>query len=354
MMTATFAGEIHPAAALFPMIGDADLDQMAADIRDRGLVHPLVMTPDGQLLDGRNRLEACARAGVAPRWIVYDGDDAVRFVMSVNLERRHLNEDERAFLALELLPIIEAESRRRMLAGTSLTPEQDGPDLFGTDPSLRSDEGQATNDRRSDAKAAAAVKVTRDKVAKAKKVAKDAPDLIAAVKSGKISMSKAENVAKARASGIRDDEADSWFTPTWLFDQIGLRFDMDVCAPLDPGQRTSPASRYLTIEDDGLLTPWDGLVWCNPPYSKPEAWADKMIAHGNGVLLIHMPNNAEWMVRAQHAASSVRLIQSMHFVRPNGVEQRPGYSLMLATYGDHLRDALAGVHGDKVGPLWTA
>lgn len=147
-------------------------------------------------------------------------------------------------------------------------------------------------------------------------------------------------------------DANDWYTPPWLFDQIGLKYDLDVCAPADVLARTCPAANYYTAADDGLAQPWHGLVWCNPPYSDPEAWADRMADHGNGILLTHMPNNAGWMVRAQWAASSVRLIQSMHFVRPDGSEQRPGYSLMLATFGDHLRGALADMHWSKVGPLW--
>jgi phage N-6-adenine-methyltransferase len=331
--------EVHPAAALFPMISDADLDQMAADIRDRGLVHPLVRDQTGRLLDGRNRLEACRRAGVTPRWTAYEGTDPVRFVMSVNLERRHLSEDERAFLALELLPIIEAEALPRMLAGVA-----DPPLILGEGSGQR-------HERESTARAATAVKVKRERVRKAKAVASH-PDLVEKVKGGKVSMSKAETIAKQRAAGLADADGDAWYTPPWLFDQIGLRFDIDVCAPADLAQRTCPAGNYYTEADDGLAQPWHGLVWCNPPYSTPETWADRMADHGNGILLTHMPNNAAWMVRAQWAASSVRLIQSMHFVRPNGAVQRPGYSLMLATFGAHLADALADITESKVGPLW--
>lgn len=351
---ATFTGEIHPAAALFPMISDADLDQMAADIRERGLVHPLVLTTGGVLLDGRNRLEACARAGVEPRWTTYRGEDPTRYVMSVNLERRHLSEDERAFLALELIPMFEEEARRRV--GGRPRMEEVGPRLFEQEeekPSANRHEVSPA-DRRSTAQAAKAVKVSGRNVARAKRVAEQAPDLVEDVKRGRVSMSKAESIAKARASGLRDEDRDSWFTPTWLFEQIGLRFNLDVCAPQNADHRTCPAASYLTVVEDGLETPWVGTVWCNPPYSTPEAWADKMIAHGNGILLVHMPNNAQWMVRAQRAASSVRLIQSMEFMRPNGTSQRPGYSLMLATYGAHLRDALVNVDGEKVGPLWRA
>lgn len=156
-----------------------------------------------------------------------------------------------------------------------------------------------------------------------------------------------------RLGAQAEPTANEWYTPPWLFEQIGLTFDLDVCAPADPTHRTCPANAYLTEADDGLTHEWDGLVWCNPPYASPEPWADRMAKHGDGILLTHMPNNAGWMVRAQWAASSVRLIQSMHFVRPNGNLQRPGYSLMLATYGDHMSDTLAAVDDKMAGPLWT-
>jgi ParB/RepB/Spo0J family partition protein len=43
---------------------DADLAGLVASIRARGVLHPLVVTPDGRLLAGRRRLEAARRAGL--------------------------------------------------------------------------------------------------------------------------------------------------------------------------------------------------------------------------------------------------------------------------------------------------
>ena len=161
---------------------------------------------------------------------------------------------------------------------------------------------------------------------------------------------------KALRSAIKssDPSSDQWYTPAWLFDQMDVRFDVDVCAPTEPLHRTCPADHYYTEEDDGLAQEWLGLVWCNPPYSTPEPWVDKMIEHGNGVLLVHMPNNAHWMTRLQHALHGVRLVQSMHFTRPDGTDQRPGYSLMLAAFGQDSLDAVARITGERVGPLWVA
>src|SRR5688500_7536711 len=74
------------------------------------------------------------------------------------------------------------------------------------------------------------------------------------------------------------------YTPRCLFDAIGLRFDLDLAAP-PGGPWHVPAVRYYTAEDDGLAQPWDGLVWCNPPYSAMKDWAPKWCAHPTGVLM---------------------------------------------------------------------
>lgn len=340
-------GPIHPAAELFPLIADEPLSDLADDIKLHGLLEPCWLNRDGVLLDGRNRLRACQKAGIKPRFREYDGNDEVGFIVSLNLRRRHLNEDERAFLAVGLIPLYEEQGRAAKARAGSVAapgrPEKDGAGLHH----LSRDES-----RRSTARAAKDVNVSPRRVAQAKRVTEHAPDLIPQVVSGAMSISKAETVVKNRVSGIADSDGDSWYTPTWLFDQLGLRFDMDVCAPRKPEQRTVPATKYLTEDDNGLTSPWQGLIWCNPPYSQPEAWADRMIAHNNGILLIHMPNNAKWAVRAQHGATAARLIQSMHFVRPNGATQRPGYSLMLLAYGATAAAAIKTVEQEMVGPLW--
>ena len=58
----------HPACLAFPMLPDAELQELADDIKLRGLMHAVVLHR-GQVLDGRNRLAACEIAGVTPRFI---------------------------------------------------------------------------------------------------------------------------------------------------------------------------------------------------------------------------------------------------------------------------------------------
>ena len=342
-------GPVHPAAEIFPLMQGDEFAELVQDIKANGLLEPVWVTPSGELLDGRNRARACATADVPIQTRVYEGQDPTAFVVSINLKRRHLSEEERAFLAVHLISVYEAEGRiaksQAAIAQRAREAAEDSADLHYPQ--------QQDNSKRSTAKAAADVQVAPRFVAQAKRIIEQAPDLVPLVQKRQISMSKAETIVKNRASGIADTDGDSWFTPRWLFDQLDLTFDLDVCAPREPSQRTAPALRYYTEDDDGLKAEWIGLAWCNPPYSKPEAWADRMILHANGLLLTHMPNNAAWAVRAQRAADAVRLIQSMHFVRPNGATQRPGYSLMLLAYGKPSADALIAVDGDMVGPLWV-
>ena len=72
------------------MLPDDELDELAQDIKDNGLQQPLVVGEiDGKpvLIDGRNRREACRRAGVVPHHIRLDGQDPVTFILSANINR---------------------------------------------------------------------------------------------------------------------------------------------------------------------------------------------------------------------------------------------------------------------------
>lgn len=80
----------HPYADEFPMASEEELEELTASVSTVGLIHPIVLTPDGMVLDGRNRLEACKRAGVEPTFETREGDDDdfKEFVIGVNTTGR--------------------------------------------------------------------------------------------------------------------------------------------------------------------------------------------------------------------------------------------------------------------------
>jgi ParB-like chromosome segregation protein Spo0J len=106
----------HPACLAFPMLPEAELRVLATNIRLRGLLHPIVCWR-GYILDGRNRLAACELAGVAPRFVEWQGTDPVAYIVSENLHRRDLSASQRAVVALDLLPLLEIEAKERQRTG---------------------------------------------------------------------------------------------------------------------------------------------------------------------------------------------------------------------------------------------
>jgi len=96
-------GVVHPVAALFPMMCDEELDELAADIAENGLLHPIVLDAEGTLIDGRNRMEACQRAGVKPTFSRLNGENATAYILSANVARRHLALGQRAMAIAKAL-----------------------------------------------------------------------------------------------------------------------------------------------------------------------------------------------------------------------------------------------------------
>ncbi|SHE67176.1 N6-adenosine-specific RNA methylase IME4 [Kaistia soli DSM 19436] len=139
------APAFHPLANLFPLIEGEAFAELVADIAARGLEDPIVLH-EGKILDGRNRFRACQAAGVAPRFTIFGlaaepssfmiraalaglpltdhemrltpidlgelpadftvagvpGADALGYVISKNMHRRHLDASQRALVAARL------------------------------------------------------------------------------------------------------------------------------------------------------------------------------------------------------------------------------------------------------------
>ena len=75
------------------------------------------------------------------------------------------------------------------------------------------------------------------------------------------------------------------YTPKWVFDLLDVTFDLDVAAPVG-GVPWIPALQSYSQADDGLVQPWHGLVWCNPPFSDILPWVRRLNEHRNGIALL--------------------------------------------------------------------
>ena len=102
-MKTTTKLKVHPAADVFPMLPDDELQELAADIKENGLREP-IKVKDGVLIDGRNRLKACELAGVEPRFEELNGESPESYILSVNINRRHLTKGQRAMATAMVWP----------------------------------------------------------------------------------------------------------------------------------------------------------------------------------------------------------------------------------------------------------
>ena len=116
--------KVHPAADLFPMMGDEEIDALGADIKKNGLRHRLafliVGEDDYRLIDGRNHIEAMVRADIqvdlnrhSEFWSV-DKCDPYAYVISANIRRRHLTAEQKDDLIVKVLVANPAKSDREI------------------------------------------------------------------------------------------------------------------------------------------------------------------------------------------------------------------------------------------------
>ncbi len=161
--------KFHPYAEVFPLIEGADFDALVADIKVFGLREKIWLY-DGHVLDGRNRFLACQKAKVKPEYRTFKGTDAgaLAFIISANIQRRHLTEPQRAMAAARIATL------------------RDG---------VRSDRQGAPRGAPSQSQAAEQMDVSRRSVQRARKVIdKGSKELQAAVDGGDVPLKRAAEV----------------------------------------------------------------------------------------------------------------------------------------------------------------
>jgi hypothetical protein len=137
-------------------------------------------------------------------------------------------------------------------------------------------------------------------------------------------------------------QSDDWYTPAYIFEALGCRFDLDVAAPND-GPRHVPTSRWLST--GGLTAPWDGFVWMNPPFghqSTKRAWLRRFFDHGNGIALVPDRTSAPWWQEFAPMASAILFVAGkIKFERPDGtIGESPGTGTCLLAAGEYAARVL--------------
>ena len=100
-----------------------DIEGLARSIDEIGLLHPVVVRPDGTLVAGERRIKACLLLGWQDIPVtVVDLDAIIRGECDENQKRKDWTPTEAVAIAKELEPLEREAAKQRMLAGTQSEP----------------------------------------------------------------------------------------------------------------------------------------------------------------------------------------------------------------------------------------
>jgi ParB family chromosome partitioning protein len=386
---------IHPVAAWFPLLDEQELTALAIDIDENGLQEPIVRFM-GLVVDGRNRLAACALAAVDPEFREWEGDeeDLVAWILSKNLHRRHLTTSQRAAIAARL-------------AGRPSDGSGHDPGKFAGVPTQ--------------AEAAKLLGVSERSVRDARVVLERSPELLAKVQAGEVSVSAAAAEVRPKPAptvaeqleqqgwgslvggtapadlepeaaghlaaldeGIEDDDSDealivarpgaapptptpsaprpvdpdSWSTPDDIIERVKAAFggaiDLDP-ATNEAAQARIGATTYYTAERDGLGYTWRGQVWLQPPYSHPlvEQFTSKLLQEldaGNvteAMVLLNVATDTKWQQALFRPGGLICLIRGrIQFVDENNEPGTSPRHAQIVLYFGNRPSAFREAFGD--------
>ena len=149
-----------------------------------------------------------------------------------------------------------------------------------------------------------------------------------------------------QSAAMKNDE---WLTPPEILVALGP-FDLDPCAPVK--RPWDMAKRHYSVWDNGLMLPWEGRVWCNPPYGREsEEWLSKLVAHGNGIALIFAKTETEMFFKhVWNKADGILFLRGrlhFHYVDGTRAKANAGAPSCLVAYGAENFMALerSRIHG---------
>lgn len=93
--------------------------------------------------------------------------------------------------------------------------------------------------------------------------------------------------------------------------------DKEFCFTLDVAASTKNAKCpiFYTKEEDGLIQPWNGVVWCNPPYGRGiDKWilkAKTVAENGDATVVMLLPSrtDTQWWHNYVMNAEEVRFVK---------------------------------------------
>ena len=203
--------EPHPFSEIFPSMTPDEYRELSSDIARNGLLEPITLY-NGMILDGRNRHFICHGLDIKIKTVEFTpregllqfksaDEQALDFVISKNLHRRHLNAGQRAMIALNMLPHFKEINKKKHQFGSSNGGLESGNVRADRESKVVPNSVQPSSmdePKKSVEQAGESVGVGKTSVITAQNLAQQAPDLAEQVKCGTTSLNAASEQLAAR------------------------------------------------------------------------------------------------------------------------------------------------------------
>lgn len=129
----------------------------------------------------------------------------------------------------------------------------------------------------------------------------------------------------ATPHGASKTVTDTWITPQWIIDLIGVS-TLDPCAWLVDGKPiVKTAHNTFTETEDGLSKAWAGDVFVNFPYSQAREWMQRAAQHANGIVLCFARTETKaWQENVKSATGMCFINKRVQFLTGEGIVRSNG------------------------------
>ena len=331
--------------ALIPPLAPEEFTQLETLLLTEGIRDALVIAryPDENgeeiqhLADGHNRYRIAQKHGLSFRIDVRDfagEDDVVIWMIDNQKGRRNLTD----FVKLELAEVkaerLLKKGRSNMSKGGSVTKQLQGLSII--------DKPCVTTPHNTQKEIAADLGWSTGKVAMGQKVMKDAPEEIKQqVRVGEISINQAYT-ALSKPHVLNNSGENEWYTPEKYIESARTvmgSIDLDPASSVKANEAVK-ATKFYSLQENGLLQKWAGNVWMNPPYSQPliSQFIEKLTKeeYAQAVVLVNNATETTWGQTLLKISSAVCFHAGrIRFVDPNGnLGQSPLQGQMICYIGN--------------------